>query len=206
MVVCELFSFVQECDMPNWFAMLIELSIGGTIAILFFLRQNKQSNKIQSILDNEQLQALKRYERTLMFFKLYINVLNHDLQEIKKTDKKQFRKTRRFVISKYNGKLKHETMDELFDIGFMIKSKIKQFDRILIRLENSNFIGFVDFLDVLLDKLVAYHEYVKDESKDVDHFGYTYDTLKSHMKYIFDRYPLLEEESEIKLEMLKTLY
>lgn len=56
MIDCELFSFTQECDIPNWFAIIMELGIGGLLAGLFFWKQKKQGNKIESVVDKTQEQ------------------------------------------------------------------------------------------------------------------------------------------------------
>ena len=48
-MICELFSFVPECDIPNWLTMLLELMIGGIIAGWFFWRQKQQGDKVESV-------------------------------------------------------------------------------------------------------------------------------------------------------------
>jgi len=35
-MVCEWFSFLSECDIPNWLALLIEIILGTTLALIFF--------------------------------------------------------------------------------------------------------------------------------------------------------------------------
>ncbi|MDH3764182.1 MAG: hypothetical protein OER82_00025 [Nitrosopumilus sp.] len=49
MVDCVWFSFHPDCDIPNWFTMVIELIIGGTVASFFFWIQHNYSNKINKI-------------------------------------------------------------------------------------------------------------------------------------------------------------
>ena len=53
MVDCHLGSLAQECDIPNWLMGIIELAIGGSVAVIFFWRQNKQQKKIDNILVKE---------------------------------------------------------------------------------------------------------------------------------------------------------
>ena len=49
-MICEWFSFAQECDLPNWLTMIIELAIAGVFAIIlsivFYNRQKKQSTRL----------------------------------------------------------------------------------------------------------------------------------------------------------------
>lgn len=62
---CEFFTFAPLCDIPNWFTMIIELLIGGTVAIYFFIRQQKQGKKIQLIIDEQQEFRTKKYSHLI---------------------------------------------------------------------------------------------------------------------------------------------
>lgn len=50
-MTCELFSFAQECDIPNWLALIIELGLAIPFAIFltifFYRRQKKQSDELE---------------------------------------------------------------------------------------------------------------------------------------------------------------
>jgi len=35
-MVCEWFSFLAECDIPNWFTLIIEIILGTILALIFF--------------------------------------------------------------------------------------------------------------------------------------------------------------------------
>lgn len=48
-IICEWFSFASECDIPNWLTALIELSIGGVVAVGFFKRQQNVINNQKKI-------------------------------------------------------------------------------------------------------------------------------------------------------------
>lgn len=41
---CQLFSFAQECDIPNWFSLIIEVILGLIITISFFIHQKYKSD------------------------------------------------------------------------------------------------------------------------------------------------------------------
>ena len=55
-MICEWFSVLSECDIPNWITIIIELGIGGFVAGLFFWKQKKQGDKIESVVDKMQQQ------------------------------------------------------------------------------------------------------------------------------------------------------
>lgn len=57
---CEWLSFEPICDIPNWFTMIIELTIGGIVGTIFFIRQQKQSKKLEQLAHNEEQNKQKR--------------------------------------------------------------------------------------------------------------------------------------------------
>lgn len=85
MPICELFSFAQECDIPNWYALIIELIIGGTLAGAFFIRQQKQGKKLQKIIDEQENFRKRRISYASHSIHSYLIALRNKLNQVDKT-------------------------------------------------------------------------------------------------------------------------
>jgi len=72
MVVCELLSFAQECDIPNWFALVIEIAIGGALATIFFIRQQKQGNRLQKVIYESEQFRKRRHDFSVNIMRSYL--------------------------------------------------------------------------------------------------------------------------------------
>ncbi len=79
-MLCELFSFVQECDIPNWLTMAIELTIGGLVGIVFFIIQHKQGMKLQKIIDEQEDFRKKKRRWTIEQLKFHLIKLKGSLE------------------------------------------------------------------------------------------------------------------------------
>lgn len=85
MPICELFSFMQECDIPNWLALIIELVIGGILAGVFFIRQQKQGKKLQKIIDEQEDFRKRRISYANHAIHSYLIALRNKLKQVDET-------------------------------------------------------------------------------------------------------------------------
>ena len=83
-MICDWFTFVQECDVPNWVALVIELIIGGSLAVFFFIRQKRQGTKLQKIIDEQEEFRKKRYEWAIASLQSLFPNLKENLKELEK--------------------------------------------------------------------------------------------------------------------------
>lgn len=89
-MICDWFTFVQECDVPNWVALAIELIIGGSLALFFFIRQKKQGAKLQKIIDEQEEFRKKRYNWTIASLRSLFPNLKENLKELEKNAQKYY--------------------------------------------------------------------------------------------------------------------
>jgi len=79
---CVLFSFASECDIPNWITLIIEILIGGSLASIFYTIQQKQSAKIQNIIDEQETLRKKRVNWAITNLISILPTLKENLSEL----------------------------------------------------------------------------------------------------------------------------
>lgn len=85
---CEWFTFVQECDIPNWLAESIELVIGGSLAIVFFIKQKRQGDKLQKVIDEQEKFRKVQHEFVIQRLRSYLSSLYTTIDSLMKVDYK----------------------------------------------------------------------------------------------------------------------
>ena len=75
-----------EWDIPNWFALLIELSIGIPLAvflsIFFYKKQQKISSELEKIVREQEEFRKRRHDWTINSLKSYFSIILYYLKEI----------------------------------------------------------------------------------------------------------------------------
>jgi hypothetical protein len=87
-MLCEWFTFVQECDIPNWLAESIELVIGGSLAIVFFIKQKRQGEKLQKVIDDQEKFRKVQHEFVVQRLRSYLSSLYTTMDSLVKIDYK----------------------------------------------------------------------------------------------------------------------
>lgn len=85
---CEWFTFVQECDIPNWLDLIIELVIGGSLAIIFFIIQTRQEDKLQKVIDAQEKFRREQHEFAIQRLRSYLSSLQTTVDSLLKADYK----------------------------------------------------------------------------------------------------------------------
>lgn len=171
-MVCEWFTWIPACDLPNWLALLIGGLIGIGIAAYFYLRQYKEKKKKQGIavkriadaydMVNDQISVLEEIKKEYQE-QVSTNTEKNDYQLNIEESKKWWKITVE-NLNGYSSRLNDyldlfsEDLDQnVKAITNHLVSLIKSLKSPIIESKN------IDFLDIIVD----YNNHYKDKLNSI---------------------------------------